>query len=323
MSVSVLYAQLHSLPKNDYHHHFFLGARSGRMREIFAWNFVEFPQFLSSFWNQNSRKMSSVTAITRINDWIRTEYVPLMRGENFLALTAQAVFEAARADHVKYLESSINVDFPGLLKLDVPEFLECLSEVRQCVAPDLCFGLDLGIRRTAEVESQFLWMRRFLEVRKDFESPLFRISGLDLYDVENTEEDEKFRKFYLLAGREGLKRKAHVGEFSSAETVQKTVEMFDLQEVQHGIHAGESRKIAKWLAKKEIRLNISPASNIMLDAINLMNEPISPLRVLYEEGVKLQLATDDLLLFNQSISEQGVWLVEQGIFSEVEIKNLI
>ena len=43
----------------------------------------------------------------------------------------------------------------------------------------------------------------------------------------------------------GLKLKAHVGEFGGAEEVRRTVEVLDLDEVQHGIAAAESVEVMR------------------------------------------------------------------------------
>ena len=44
----------------------------------------------------------------------------------------------------------------------------------------------------------------------------------------------------------GLHLKAHVGEFGDAESVRHTVEVLELEQVQHGISAASSSEIMKW-----------------------------------------------------------------------------
>ena len=45
-----------------------------------------------------------------------------------------------------------------------------------------------------------------------------------------------------------MKLKAHVGEFGGADEVKRTVEVLQLDEVQHGIAAAESTAVMNWLA---------------------------------------------------------------------------
>ena len=75
--------------------------------------------------------------------------------------------------------------------------------------------------------------------------------------------------------RTGMKLKAHVGEFGGADEVKRTVEVLQLNEVQHGIAAAESTAVMNWLADSRIRLNICPTSNVMLGAVaDLESHPI-------------------------------------------------
>ncbi len=316
-----LLSAFRSLRKVERHHHLFLGGTRQRMEELFGVHLTDFADFRPEVC-RNGGKTTSAAAIGRMTAWIRQEYFPLIKQERFLELAVQAALETAAEDHVARLETSVNLTFPEFFSLDAEAFLTVLRKVHRQVAPEMILCLDLGADRSEDPGRQYDWLLRFLEVKPLFDSPLFRITGLDLYDVEDTSRDTEFQKFFITAAEHGLKRKVHVGEFSSAETVRQTVETLNPEEVQHGIHAGESREVARWLAARGTRLNVAPASNVMLDAVDFSQSP-HPLRVLYDAGVKLSLSTDDPLLFGESISSQAAQLVATGVFTETEMLEIL
>ena len=117
-----------------------------------------------------------------------------------------------------------------------------------------------------------------------------------------------------------MKLKAHVGEFGDAEEVRRTVEVLDLDEVQHGIGAAESSEVMRWLVENEIQLNVCPTSNVMLDAVrDLASHPI---RTLFDNGVPVTINTDDLMIFGQSVSDEYRNLYRAGVFSAQELDDI-
>ena len=109
-------------------------------------------------------------------------------------------------------------------------------------------------------------------------------------------------------------------EFGGAEEVRRTVEVLDLDEVQHGIGAAESVEVMRWLSENQIQLNVCPTSNVMLDAVrDLASHPI---RALYDNGVPVTINTDDLMIFGQSVSEEYRNLYRAGVFSVQELEDI-
>ena len=99
--------------------------------------------------------------------------------------------------------------------------------------------------------------------------------SLDLYSHQEACAPEAVKTLYVKARETGMKLKAHVGEFGGAEDIRRTVELLDLDEVQHGIAAVESVEVMRWLSQNHIQLNVCPTSNVMLNAVpNLASHPI-------------------------------------------------
>lgn len=76
----------------------------------------------------------------------------------------------------------------------------------------------------------------------------------------------------------------------------------------------------KFLAENRIRCNICPTSNIMLKICeNFKNHPI---RTLYDYGVPVTVNTDDLLIFDSSVSEEFLKLYESGLMNPTELNDI-
>ncbi|MBZ9687112.1 hypothetical protein G9F72_012335 [Clostridium estertheticum] len=97
-------------------------------------------------------------------------------------------------------------------------------------------------------------------------------------------EDEfavpSFKREFKKAKQKGLILKAHVGEFGTAELVRKAIEELELDQVQLGIAAADSRSVMSWLCANKIQLNICPTSNILLSRVE--NYSVHPIRKLYD-----------------------------------------
>jgi len=117
-----------------------------------------------------------------------------------------------------------------------------------------------------------------------------------------------------------MKLKAHVGEFGGAAEIRRTVELLELDEVQHGIAACESVEVMRWLAANRTRLNVCPTSNVMLDAVSHL--AAHPVRLLYDNGIPVTINTDDPMIFDQSVSDEYRNLYRAGVFSAAELDEI-
>ena len=218
----------------------------------------------------------------------------------------------AVADGVKIVEGSVDIGFV-LHCGGIENLVELVKRVQKKFEGKVKFLPELGMGKTFGIEKIQKWAPELME------SGVFK--SIDLYGPEVEEGLEDFKNIYELAGKLGIKKKAHVGEFSDAHSVRYFVEYFELDEVQHGIGAAKDPEVLKWLANSGIRCNVCPASNEILGAVPSLKE--HPIRKMVDAGVKLTIATDDLLLFNKSNSEQCADLVNVGLFTKDEMHKLL
>ena len=78
--------------------------------------------------------------------------------------------------------------------------------------------------------------------------------SIDLYGDEMAQPIENFVPIYKRARKEGLRLKAHIGEWGTAEDVIKGASLLELDEVQHGIAAASSDQAIQLLIDHHIRL---------------------------------------------------------------------
>lgn len=143
---------------------------------------------------------------------------------------------------------------------------------------------------------------------------------LDLSGDEHAQPVENFRPLYRMAKAAGLRVKAHVGEWGDADSVWRAVEELELDEIQHGIAAAQSKAVMRFLADNRIRLNICPTSNVMLGRVRSLGE--HPIRELFDAGITVTVNTDDVLVFGCGVSEEILGLYKANVFGARELEQI-
>jgi adenosine deaminase len=179
-------------------------------------------------------------------------------------------------------------------------------------APRVEWIPQLAMSRHCRIEDIRRWMEPFLALR------FYRT--LDLSGDEFAQPIVNFKPLYRLAKSNGLRLKAHVGEWGDADSVRRAVEELELHEVQHGIAAADSPAVMRFLADHRIRLNLCPTSNLMLSRVETLAS--HPIRKLFDAGVRVTVNTDDMAMFGQSVSHEFLNLYKAGCLNEKELDQI-
>lgn len=286
-----------SLPKIDAHNHLNLGMRYASYAPWAGFYIPNFPRKLNGLGEMHE----IIGEYTRPRCKTRKDVTDLL----VLSITD------AIADGVSVLEGSIDIGFV-IHCGSVDNFLKMVQEVKGKFADKINFRPELGMGKTFGIDKIREWAPVCLK------SGLF--NSIDLYGPEVEEGIEDFDSIYKLAGKLGIKRKAHVGEFSDAKSVRAFVEFFDLEEVQHGIGAVQNDSVLQFIKDRNLRLNITPESNVMLGAVKSLE--VHPIKKIVEAGIRVSISTDDLLFFNKSVSEQCHDLVKANVLTVEQIKKI-
>lgn len=285
--------------KSDTHNHLNLSMSYYRYKKWAGFTIPHFPRKM-----QGLDEMHSVICeYTRPRCKTRQDVVDLI----------DMSIKSAISDNIVLLEGSVDMNFIHHFDEDMDALLMAVEELVKRYKDKITVVPELGIAKTLDRTFLNKWVHPLIS------SGVFK--NIDLYGPEVSDGIEDFVYIFELAGKHGLKKKAHVGEFSDAASVKKFVECFSLDEVQHGIGAASDDSVLQFLADRKVRCNVCPASNVGLGAVSSLEE--HPIGKMMRAGVPVALGTDDLMFFGKTNSVQLYELVKSGVITEKEADILI
>lgn len=255
---------------------------------------------------------SPLHSMEEMHTWGHENFGEIFEGQSGRLLAYEATFIQAKLDGVTYLD--VGEDVWGITVFDdsAIKLTQQFLEVHQRAAPEINWIRQLSISRHCPVSAIQGWMEPFLEM--DF------FHTFDLSGDELAQPIEVFKPVYRAAKDMGLRLKAHVGEWGTADDVRRAVEVLELDEVQHGIAAAQSPEVMRYLADNKIPLNICPTSNLLLGRVDSLKT--HPIRQLYDAGIIVTIAADDVLVFGQGVSEEFLNLHNAGVFTADELDEI-
>ncbi len=290
---------LRDCPKSDLHNHGFLGGNVEYVEKAYG---IQIP-----------RLVDKLNSMEEMHQWVGQHIQPIFSDDAEGRLKAiSAAFIHAKSDGIQRLELGDDVWAKCLYEDSAEKMTEAIKSLHQEHAPDISFRPQLGISRHCPIHLIQQWLEPFLDLEY--------YETIDLSGDESAQPIQNFKPIYKMAKKAGLVLKAHVGEWGGADSVKEAVEVLELDEVQHGIAASESVSIMNWLADQNIQLNICPTSNVMLGRVDSLEH--HPIRELFDHGIRVTLNTDDMLVFNQSVSDEFLNLYEVGLFTPEELNTI-
>ena len=290
---------IRAAPKTDIHCHAFFSTRLENVERWIGYSLTKPPP-----------KMNGLEEMMAYADAVLA--APIKHREGFEFVGVSAMDDAVR-DGVVMLEMSFDIRLAEFYPDGVAglcAFIETLVE-RYREQADL--RPELGFSRGNADDPKLMRLAHEAVECGAFQS-------IDLYSRPEVCPPEVMKPLFTKARAAGMKLKAHVGEFGGAEEVRRTVEVLDLDEVQHGIGAAESIEIMRWLSENRIQLNVCPTSNVMLGGVSDLAS--HPIRILFDNDVPVTINTDDLMIFGQSVSEEYRNLYQAGVFSAQELEDI-
>jgi len=286
-------------PKADLHNHFVMGGNREYIRNITG---IEIPSI--------EGVLSSMQEMDKWNN----KYI----GKKFdrrerRRILIEATFYQAKVDGVTILE--IGEDVWGLgeyFSNNIEVLLNAFNNAHKSIAPEIELRLQIGLSRHCNISYLEECLEHFWG-RKEFYS-------IDLYGDELAQPIEKFHPIYRRAKEYGLKLKAHIGEWGTAEDIRKGVDILGLDEIQHGIAASTSQEVMKYLIDNHIRLNIVPTSNVKLGRVSNLSR--HPIKTLYHAGIDVTINSDDVLIFDSDVSKEYLRLYEAGTLTAKELDDI-
>ena len=287
-----------SIPKSDLHNHV---GNGGNVEFIKKYANVEIepppPTFVS---------------ITEMEKWAHANIKRHVSSQ----VRYEAAFAQAKDDSIAVL--SMCVFCSTLNHSGTGQFIEMLKEMKNKHIPDAVFLPEIsyfGSSDDDEIQREIHYLDEILS-HNYFTSIELCTDEL----VQPYTDYKRFAKLFRKAKSAGLKLKAHVGEYGTADDVMRAVEELELDEVHHGIGAATSPQVMKWLARHKIQLNICPTSNVKLGRVKSYGE--HPIRTLYDYEIPITINSDDMLIFNQSVSQEYLNLYKCGLMTADELDDI-
>lgn len=147
------------------------------------------------------------------------------------------------------------------------------------------------------------------------------VVALGLGGMELGYPAEWFERWFDLARAAGLHSTPHAGEHVGPEGVWGALRALGAERIGHGVRAVEDPALVDHLAASRIPLEISPTSNIRLGVYPSLAE--HPLRRLHEAGVPVTVNSDDPPLFNTTLNDEVVTLVDPFGFDLETIDEIV
>ncbi len=287
---------LRRIPKSDLHNHAALGMRFSRVQEKFGSDIIPPPDYMQG--------------LEAFADYL-ADIAFLMDSRENVEFLLTSCLEAAENDGVSLLEASIDATFLSFYPKN-EDFFNVISSLKDEFSSSGEFRSDLGVARVMDEDK---WERY---VPPCIESGVF--DGIDLYDIESVNHLSLYENFYQQAEEAGLTLKVHVGEFCSPEQIEETIERLNPDVIQHGITAVKSENTLRMIEERSILLNIAITSNLKLGAVEKISD--HPLPEIYRRGIPVTLNTDDLMIFDSSVSEEYLKAYEAGLLEAEELDRM-
>jgi adenosine deaminase len=295
---------MRAVPKTDFHNHSIFGTRIERVEK---WAGVVLQ-----------RPPSKMNGLDGMMSYAGRTLYPYINSREGFEFTAQSALTDAIEDGVRILEMSFDTRFALFYPDREQGFMTFLDSLQTKYSSKITFRPELGF-----ATGDFFRKEHNSIARKCIERGFFYsidLYGIDLSGGEYPNEPEAFKPLFREAKARGMKLKVHVGESGGAGLVRRTVEVLEVEEVQHGIGAAGSPEIMNWLSRNKIKLNVCPTSNVMLGNVESLER--HPIRKLYDHGVFVTINTDDLTIFGQSVSDEYLNLYRAGVFSAEELDQI-
>lgn len=147
-----------------------------------------------------------------------------------------------------------------------------------------------------------------------------RILGFGLGGAEVGNPPQKFATFFARARERGFKVVAHAGEEGPAAYVRDSLELLQVDRIDHGNACTQDASLLRELAQRQVPLTMCPLSNLKLQVIRSMTE--HPAKQLLNAGVCVTINSDDPSYFGGYVNDNYVACVESLQLDRADLVQL-
>lgn len=289
--------QLLNIPKSDLHNHSTKGCRRAWLEKRLEREFLKPPERFDG--------------LIGMQQWFVASIKPYCSDVDGFITRWEGAFAEAGRNNIKKLAMSFDTQVIEIIG-GMETFKVIIDGFRRKYCPDAIVEPEITYGSSCDAIYEAEQIERYIS------DGFFK--SIDICGGENVQPFEAYLPLYRKAEQYHLVKKMHVGESGSADDVRRAVEVLGLDEVHHGINAVTSKSVMRFLADNHIQLNVCPSSNVMLGyATDYKDHPI---KLLYENGVRVTINTDDLLLFDSSVENEYLLLYRAGTLSAEQLDEI-
>jgi len=146
------------------------------------------------------------------------------------------------------------------------------------------------------------------------------VVGIGIGGDERRGGPEQFREVYEHAARHGLRLTVHAGETVGPESIWGALRELKPDRIGHGLHAIDDPALVRYLAEKQIPVEVCITSNVMTGCCAVLGQ--HPVRKLFDAGVPVVLNTDDPEMFHTTLVREYEIARDVFGFSNDELREL-
>ncbi|RXK03635.1 adenosine deaminase [Arcobacter sp. CECT 8989] len=143
--------------------------------------------------------------------------------------------------------------------------------------------------------------------------------GLDSSELGNP--PKKFEKVFNKAKAHGYKLVAHAGEEGDISYIEDALDLLQIERIDHGVQAINSRTLMKRLKEEQIPLTVCPNSNIELKVFE--NYKQHNIKQLLDYGLNVTVNSDDPAYFKGYMNQNFFNLVDNITLTKEDIVKLV
>ncbi len=242
------------------------------------------------------------------NTFIRTE-------EDFEEI-AYRVLESLSKQNVKYIEAFYSPGDFWRVGLTVQGITEYLIKGKERAYRDFGIQSELIIDLIRDHGPE-----RSMKYLEEVTPYLGKgVIGIGLGGSEQSFPADPYAFVYKEAKDRGFRLTAHAGEAAGPKSIWAAVEKLGVERIGHGARANEDSELVSLLKEKQIPLEMCVISNVKTGVCSSIET--HPIKQYFQQGLMVTVNSDDPTMFNTSINQEYLILIEKLGFTVSDLKRL-
>lgn len=146
------------------------------------------------------------------------------------------------------------------------------------------------------------------------------VIGIGLGGSEQKFPPSLYAPVYKEAKKRGFRLTAHAGEAAGAESIWTCIGELGVERIGHGVRAYEDPQLVSLLRERQIPLEMCVVSNVKTGVCRSFET--HPIKQCFQQGLLVTVNSDDPTMFNTSITQEYLVLVQELDFSVRDVNKL-